>query len=91
MLGVAASFTSALVLTLYVQSDTALNRYGNPSILWGSIPLLLFWQCRLWLSTSRGHMHDDPILFAICDQVSWTVFAFLAVLVVIARMPPIGH
>jgi 4-hydroxybenzoate polyprenyltransferase/phosphoserine phosphatase len=91
MLGVAASFTSALVLSLYVQSDTALNHYGNPSILWGSIPLLLFWQCRLWLSTSRGHMHDDPILFAVRDRVSWAVFASLAVLVVIARLPPIGH
>jgi 4-hydroxybenzoate polyprenyltransferase len=91
MLGVAASFTSALVLSLYVQSDTALNHYGNPSILWGSIPLLLFWQCQLWLSTSRGYMHDDPILFAVRDRVSWAVFACLAVLVVVARMPPIGH
>jgi 4-hydroxybenzoate polyprenyltransferase len=91
MLGVAASFTSALVLSLYVQSDTALNHYGNPSILWGSIPLLLFWQCRLWLSTSRGYMHDDPILFAVRDRVSWAVFACLAVLVILARMPPIVH
>jgi 4-hydroxybenzoate polyprenyltransferase len=91
MLGVAASFTSALLLSLYVQSDTALNHYGNPSILWGSIPLLLFWQCQLWLSTSRGYMHDDPILFAVRDRVSWAVFACLALLVVVARMPPIGH
>lgn len=90
MFGVAASFTSALVLSLYVQSVTAWSHYGNPTMLWGSIPLLLFWQCRLWLSTSRGHMHDDPIIFAVRDRVSWTVFACLAVLVVLAKMPPMG-
>jgi len=91
MFGVAASFTSALVLSLYVQSDTASSNYGNPAMLWGSIPLLLFWQRRLWLSTSRGQMHDDPILFAVRDRVSWAVFACLAVLVVMARLPSIGH
>jgi 4-hydroxybenzoate polyprenyltransferase/phosphoserine phosphatase len=90
MLGVGASFSSALVLSLYVQIETASSHYGNPTMLWGSIPLLLFWQCRLWLSTSRGQMHDDPILFAVRDRVSWTVFACLAALVVVARMPPIG-
>ena len=90
MLGVAGSIASSLVLSLYVQSATASSHYGNPTVLWGSIPLLLFWQCRLWLSTSRGQMHDDPILFAVRDRVSWTVFAFLAVLVVVARMPPFG-
>jgi 4-hydroxybenzoate polyprenyltransferase len=91
MLGVAASFASGVVLSLYVQSDTASSHhYGNPTVLWGSIPLLLFWQCRLWLSTSRGRMHDDPILFAVRDRVSWAVFAFLALLVVVARMPPFG-
>jgi 4-hydroxybenzoate polyprenyltransferase/phosphoserine phosphatase len=87
MFGVAASFTSALVLSLYVQSDTASRNYGHPTMLWGSVPLMLFWQCRLWLSTSRGHMHDDPILFAVRDRVSWVVFACLAALVVMARLP----
>ncbi len=91
MFGVAASFTSALVLSLYVQSDAALGLYGNPAMLWGAIPLLLFWQCRLWLSTTRSRMHDDPILFAVRDWVSWAVFACLAAVVGIARLPPFGH
>jgi 4-hydroxybenzoate polyprenyltransferase len=90
MLGVAASFASAVVLSLYVQIDTASSHYGNPAMLWGSIPLLLLWQCRLWLSTSRGSMHDDPILFALRDRLSWSVFACLTVLVIIARLPPIA-
>ena len=72
-------------------SDLAAEAASGTAVYSRAIPLLLFWQCRLWLSTSRGHMHDDPILFAVRDRVSWAVFASLAVLVVIARLPPIGH
>jgi 4-hydroxybenzoate polyprenyltransferase len=75
MFGAAASFASVVVLSLYVLSDTALHAYARPSLLWGVIPLLLFWQCRLWLSTSRGYMNDDPIVYAARDWVSWLVFA----------------
>jgi 4-hydroxybenzoate polyprenyltransferase/phosphoserine phosphatase len=89
MFGCASTFASAIVLSLYVQSDVASRAYGNPEILWGAIPLLLFWQCRLWLSTSRGYMHDDPIVYAARDWVSWLVFGFLA-LVVLAAWAPIG-
>jgi len=91
MFGVAATFASALVLSLYVQSTAALSAYGNPTMLWGAIPLLLFWQCQLWLSTARGQMHDDPILFAARDRASWVVFACLACIVVVARLPTMGH
>lgn len=75
MFGVGATFASIVVLSLYVQSQAALRIYERPQILWGLIPLMLFWQCRLWLSTARGYMHDDPILYASRDWVSWLVFA----------------
>jgi hypothetical protein len=45
----------------------------RPHVLWAILPLILFWQCRLWLSTFRGEMHDDPIVFAARDRVSWLV------------------
>jgi hypothetical protein len=37
------------------------------------VPLILFWQCRIWLATARGRMHHDPIVFAARDWVSWLV------------------
>lgn len=77
MFGCAATFASAIVLSLYVQSDIALRGYSHPAMLWGSIPLLLFWQCRLWLAVSRQTMHDDPIVYAARDWVSWAVFTCL--------------
>ena len=82
--GVGATFASAVVLSLYVQSSSALEIYHRPSVLWGLIPLMLFWQCRLWLSTARGYMHDDPIVYAARDWVSWMVFASAAALMIFA-------
>jgi 4-hydroxybenzoate polyprenyltransferase len=87
MMGCSSTFASTVVLSLYIQSDTASLAYAWPGALWGVIPLILFWQCRLWLSTARGYMHDDPIVYAARDWVSWLVFACLAAVVAVAYIP----
>ena len=71
--GCASTFASGVVLALFVGSDAASAQYAAPGVLWGIVPLILFWECRLWLSTARGHMHDDPIVYATRDWVSWIV------------------
>jgi 4-hydroxybenzoate polyprenyltransferase len=87
LMGVAASFTSSIVLALYLQDRAAQAVYANPALLWPIVPLLLFWQCRLWLSTQRGYMLDDPIVYSARDWVSWLVVAVIAVLVLLAHQP----
>ena len=85
MFGIGSVFASTILLSLYLQSSAALRIYRSPGLLWLAVPLLLFWQCRLWLATNRGWMHDDPILFAARDWVSWAVFALLGLAVLAAR------
>lgn len=70
VIGVTSSFVAALVLALYVDTDMARGLYGKPDLLWVIVPVFLFWICRLWLSTERGQMHDDPIIFTSRDWVS---------------------
>jgi 4-hydroxybenzoate polyprenyltransferase len=84
-MGVAASFVSATVLALFVQSDSVAARYSHPEYLWIVVPLLLFWQCRLWLATTRGYMHDDPIVYAARDRVSWLTAVAALVVFILAR------
>src|SRR5579875_2030880 len=88
-MGIASCFTSALVLALYVQSDPAAEYYLHPKMLWGVVPLMLFWQCRLWMSTTRNYMHDDPIVYSARDWVSWVVFAALVAFVACAWYLPV--
>ncbi|MBA2491215.1 MAG: UbiA family prenyltransferase [Gammaproteobacteria bacterium] len=86
VMGVACSFVSSLVLALYIDSTTARTIYANPNVLWGIVPLILFWQCRLWLSTARGRMHDDPIVYAAKDRISWLIFGLIMVIFGIANL-----
>lgn len=85
MFGVASSFASALVLALYVQNEATTGRFASPTLLWGIVPLLLLWNCRMWLSTARGYMHHDPILYAVRDRVGWAIAIAVVVVVVAAR------
>jgi 4-hydroxybenzoate polyprenyltransferase/phosphoserine phosphatase len=89
-IGCASTFASAVVLSLYVQSEAASRIYQFPEALWFAVPLLLFWQCRLWLATSRGYMHDDPIVYASSDLASWVTLAGLFVIAVVARFSYFG-
>ena len=84
-MGCCATFSSAVVLALFVQSGNAVTNYASPHLLWGVVPLILFWQCRLWLSTARGWMHDDPIIFAARDWVSWIIAGLIVAVQIIAR------
>jgi 4-hydroxybenzoate polyprenyltransferase len=73
MFGCASAFASSIVLALFVSSNSALQEYRAPEVLFLIVPIVLFWQCRLWLATGRGNMHDDPIVYAFSDWVSWLV------------------
>jgi 4-hydroxybenzoate polyprenyltransferase len=80
-LGVAATAASALVYCLYIAGDEVRLLYSRPDLLWAGLPILLYWQARVWLLTGRNAMEEDPVVFAIRDRVSHLAFAiFLAVM-----------
>ena len=75
MLGITSGFLSVLVMALYVNSDDVKILYRLPVLLLLVCPLLLFWISRCWLLAYRGRMHDDPIVFALRDGVSYLIGA----------------
>ncbi|MCS6921110.1 MAG: UbiA family prenyltransferase [Elioraea sp.] len=83
LFGVASAFSAAIVLALFIQSSTA-ERFAMPDVLPALVPLALFWLCRMWLSTARGYMLDDPIVYAAKDWVSWCAVAVAVAVVVLA-------
>jgi 4-hydroxybenzoate polyprenyltransferase len=90
LFGCCASFSSSIVLALYVQDQVAAQHTAS-ILLWGIVPLMLFWQCRLWLTTVRGHMHYDPIIYAAHDWVSWLVaLGLIAMLSVASSQTLVG-
>jgi 4-hydroxybenzoate polyprenyltransferase len=85
IMGVASAFIATLVLALFIQSEAALEQYKSPGLIWFIVPIMGFWQCRMWLATSRGTMHDDPILFTVKDRVSWACIVLALLLLLTAR------
>lgn len=82
MFATSAGFVSVLVMALYVTSDAVATYYSAPAMLWGICLVLLYWISRIVMVTHRGHMHDDPVVFAARDrnsQICGVLIAGLAI------------
>lgn len=83
-LGGASGYLSVLVLILYVNSPEVLLLHRRPAFLWLICPILMYWVGRIWILTTRGAMHDDPIVFALKDKASIAAGAAAAACMVAA-------
>ena len=68
--GSASGYASVVVLTLYISTLDAAHLYQHTRRLWLIVPVLLLWISRLWLMASRGHLNEDPVVYAITDRRS---------------------
>jgi len=80
----ASGYAAILVVALYMQSPDVAVLYHHPSRLWLLYPLLLYWITRVILLASRDELHDDPVVFALTDRVSWLVGALSVGVIAIA-------
>ena len=83
--GAASSICAIVVFGLFVAAPETASRFGEPRLLWLVAVGLLYWFGRLWIKTSRGEMHDDPIVFALRDRGSRFVVLVMVLVFVLAR------
>jgi 4-hydroxybenzoate polyprenyltransferase len=83
-LGASSGYISILVLALYVNSPDIAVLYSHPKIVWMLCPIMLYWVSRVWMQTYRGHMHDDPLVFALKDRISLLTGAAAAAVLLLA-------
>ena len=69
-MAIASGYVSVLVLALYIRTPFIDQLYGTPPILLGICLVVLYWISRVVMVTHRGHMHDDPLVYAMRDRVS---------------------
>jgi 4-hydroxybenzoate polyprenyltransferase len=80
-LGVGAALSAVVVFGMFISAPETQGRYGTPDLLWLVAIGLIYWLARLWVKTSRGEMHDDPVVYAIKDWGSRvTVFGMIVVM-----------
>lgn len=80
-LGVGAALSAVVVFGLFISAPETQTRYATPNLLWLVAIGLIYWLARLWIKTSRGEMHDDPVVYAVKDRGSrMTVLGMLVVM-----------
>jgi 4-hydroxybenzoate polyprenyltransferase len=84
-MGTASGYLSVLVLSLYIVSDEAAQHYSNSGLIWLICPLLLYWISRAWIVVGRHEMREDPLVWAVRDQISRWVAVIAAIIVLFAQ------
>ena len=70
MQGIGAAYSSTLILALYINSSEIIKLYKFPVLVWGTVPVMIYWTSWVWLQAHRGKIEDDPIVFALQDRTS---------------------
>jgi 4-hydroxybenzoate polyprenyltransferase len=69
--GIGSGLTSVLVMLLYLANDAMPSGfYHRPEWLYAVPALITLWLMRIWLTSNRMELDDDPIVFALRDKVS---------------------
>jgi len=84
-LSAAAGFNSVIVFALYISSDAVHMFYQRPEVLWLFCPVLMYWIGRVIILAHRREMHDDPIVFALSDRISYLTLAAAAAILLAAK------
>jgi 4-hydroxybenzoate polyprenyltransferase len=82
--GIAGAAADALVYCLYISGPDVTRLYARADLLWIGLPILLYWQARVWLLTLRGNMRTDPVVYALTDRVSYLLLGGFLLAVAVA-------
>ncbi|MEI9900592.1 MAG: hypothetical protein WDN31_11230 [Hyphomicrobium sp.] len=83
-MGICAGYISGLVVMLYANSPEVVRLYRHPQFIWLICLVVEYWLSRVWLIALRGNLHEDPVLYAIRDKVSYVLAGMIVVLGVAA-------
>jgi 4-hydroxybenzoate polyprenyltransferase/phosphoserine phosphatase len=89
-LGVGSAVSAVVVFGLFINAPETLARYATPELLWLVALGLIYWLSRLWIKTTRGEMHDDPIVYAVKDKVSISTILLILITMIAAHYVLIG-
>lgn len=82
--GICSGYLSILIIALYLNSQKATTLYHYPGVLYAACPIFVYWISRAWLIAASGNMHDDPVVFALNDKVTYIVVFLLLLIGLIA-------
>ncbi|MGU7785229.1 UbiA family prenyltransferase [Burkholderia sp. PU8-34] len=86
--GVGASLAAVVVFGLFINAPETATRYAVPHLLWFVQIGLIYLFGRLWITTVRGAMHDDPIVHILENRGSFSMLCAMVAIVLAAHFLP---
>jgi len=84
-LGLATAAGAVLIMVLYLIHEAfGATFYRSPVVLWCLPAILFLWIGRIWLLVGRDEIDDDPLWFALRDNVSLVLGAAMAAAFLVA-------
>jgi len=84
-LGLATAAGAVLIMVLYLIHEAfGAAFYRSPLVLWCLPAILFLWLGRIWLLVGRDEIDDDPLWFAVRDNVSLALGAAMAAVFLVA-------
>jgi len=84
-MGMATASGAVLIMVLYLIHEAfAANFYKSPVVLWCLPSILFLWLGRIWLVVGRDEVDDDPLWFALRDNVSLALGAGMVIAFMVA-------
>ncbi len=84
-LGSATAAGAVLIMMLYLIHEAfSATFYKSPVVLWCLPAILFLWLGRIWLLVGRDEVDDDPLWFALRDNVSLAMGAAMAIAFLVA-------
>jgi len=80
-LGLSTAAGAVLIMILYLTEEAfEAAFYGRPVLLWFMPAVLLLWLGRIWLLAGRDELDDDPIWFAVRDNINLILGAAMVII-----------
>lgn len=86
-MALSSGYVSVLIMALYINSPEVIVLYRHPFAIWGICLVLLYWISRIVMVTHRGAMHDDPIIYALKDRISYYCLALILISLISGVLP----
>jgi 4-hydroxybenzoate polyprenyltransferase len=70
-LGLATTAGAVFIMVLYLIHEAfSADFYSSPLLLWSMPAIMFLWLGRVWLLAGRDRLDDDPLWFAVRDNIS---------------------
>jgi len=87
-LGITFSIGALIIFSLYLSIVIIPEAiFQSAERLWFAVPLMLVWSLRIWLLAARGHLDEDPLLFALKDRFSLVFASLMSIIIIAIHLP----